>query len=201
MMSMRLLCMVLAAAMLLPASGEGEVSADHPIGGVISLLQKLMIQAKEEGETEAANFQKFQYWCKKSTKKLKRAIKKETRNIARFEDQIDGLKTEISTLTADIETLTTQIEEQETAGSKAAELRQNETDFYTVTYKNLDDTIVAVDDAVEVMEGTEVKQAFIGLKHSVKKAHLLQAQPKEWPAEGAESAALESELGSMESKS
>merc|ERR1719313_3336614 len=101
-------------------------------------------------------------------------MKEENKNIAEFTDQIGGLKKEIETLTYDIDVLTKQIEEQETAGTVAAERRQNETDLYTKTYKNLDDTIVAVDDAIEVMEVAQVKSQsmFLGLKHSIKKAVL-----------------------------
>merc|ERR1711937_483194 len=42
------------------------------------------------------------------------------------------------------------------------------------TYTNLEDTIVAADDAVEVMEGADVHQhLFIGLKHKLRRAHLV----------------------------
>jgi len=190
-----LVCSSLAAA-------TDAVSKDHPIGGVISLLQKLMIEAKEEGETESANYQKFTYWCKRSTRKLKMAIKKENKHIVQFTDQIEGLKKEIETLTFDIETLTTQIEEQETQGTVAAERRQNETDLYTKTYKNLDDTIVAVDDAIEVMEVAQVKsqeaKMFLALKHNLKKNALKWSPP---PAEEAEATAVAGELDALNSMS
>merc|ERR1719428_2293977 len=129
---MHLLSLLVGNCML--STGSALVTREHPIGGVISLLQKLMIQAKEEGATEASTFQKFEYWCKTSTKKLKKAIKKEKTNIARFTSQIEGLKKEIETLTADIDTLGTQITEQETAGQKATEARTAENELYTKTY-------------------------------------------------------------------
>jgi len=179
------------------AAASNAVTKDHPIGGVISLLQKLMIEAKEEGETEAANFQKFTYWCKRSTRKLKMAMKKENKNIAEFTDQIGGLKKEIETLTYDIDVLTKQIEEQETMGTVASERRQNETDLYTKTYKNLDDTIVAVDDAIEVMELAQTKTAgmFLGLKHSIKKAGLKGTwSPPPVESDTAEEQAVDGEL-------
>jgi len=127
-------------------------------------------------------------------------MKKETKNIAEFTDQIDGLKKEIETLTYDIDVLTKQIEEQETAGTVAAERRQNETDLYDNTYKNLDDTIVAVDDAIEVMEVAQtksenVKLMFLGLKHNVKKAALKgKWSPPPVESETAEESAVDGEL-------
>ena len=48
---------------------------------MIQLLKDLSVQAKQEGETEAATYQKFTYWCKKSDRKLHRAIKKEKKGI------------------------------------------------------------------------------------------------------------------------
>merc|ERR1719387_1286246 len=124
---------------------------------------------------------------------------------------IAGLKKEISALGEDIQTLTQQIEDQEAAGVQAAKLRQNETQFYTETHTSLDDTIVAVDDAVEVMEGTQVKQSFIGLshlKHNAKKKLILtdSRQPASalWTpmgAEGAEMAGVEAELNAISAKS
>jgi len=188
----------------------------HPIAGVIDLLKKLTVQAKEEGQTEASTFQKFSYWCKTSTKKLKKAIGKEKTNIQRLTDQISGLKKEIETLGSDIETLGTQISEQETAGTKATAQRKNESDLYTLTYKNLDDTIVAVDDAVEVMEGAQTESLFIGLKHIVKKASLMHHKaesllqrrspidgwmPPPEDAEGDEMKSLDAQLNSLNTAS
>eukprot|EP00746_Dinoflagellata_sp_MGD_P125221 gnl/MRDRNA2_/MRDRNA2_59940_c0_seq1.p1 gnl/MRDRNA2_/MRDRNA2_59940_c0~~gnl/MRDRNA2_/MRDRNA2_59940_c0_seq1.p1 ORF type:complete len:800 (+),score=259.35 gnl/MRDRNA2_/MRDRNA2_59940_c0_seq1:100-2499(+) len=189
------------------------LKSGHPIGGVIDLLKKLTVQAKEEGQTEAATFQKFSYWCKTSTKKLNKAITKEKANIKRFTDQISGLKKEVETLTSDIDILTAQISEQETAGTKATAQRKNESDLYTVTYKNIDDTITAVDDAVEVMEAAETEQLLqigTGLKHLAKKASLMHASflqgrgpyenwsPPPEASEGDEMKSLDAELNSLD---
>merc|ERR1719217_724089 len=93
--------------------------AEHPVEGVISLLQKLTVQAKEEGAQELQTFQKFTHWCKTSTKTLKKAIGKETDAISEYKDEIAGLKKSITTLTEDIEALANEIEEQEAIGVKA----------------------------------------------------------------------------------
>merc|ERR1719258_943565 len=101
---MRAIIFVLALAQPRFAS-----AGEHPISGVISLLQKLEIQSKEEGAAEAASFQKFTYWCKTSEKTLNKAIKTEKKDIASLTDKIDGLKSDIDTLTEDISELDTQI--------------------------------------------------------------------------------------------
>merc|ERR1719183_2692872 len=94
-------------------------AGEHPIAGVISLLQKLKIQSTEEGAAEAASFQKFTYWCKTSTKTLNKAIKTENSDISSLKDKIDGLKADISSLGEDIATLKSDIEDMETAAYKA----------------------------------------------------------------------------------
>merc|ERR1719456_728611 len=105
-------------------------AGEHPIAGVISLLQKLAIQSKEEGAAEAASFQKFTYWCKTSTKTLTKAIATEKKDISSLTDKIDGLTADISTLGEDIATLKSDIEEMETAADKAKTKRDDEKTLY-----------------------------------------------------------------------
>jgi len=164
---------VFLSLLSLPVSGS--VSKDHPIAGVIQLLKDLKVQAQQEGETEAATYQKFTYWCKKSDRTVRRAIKKEKKGIAGYADTIEGLKGDIETLGEDITALGKQIEEQEAAGTKAKRKRDDENAFYKKEYTNLDETIVAVDDAIEVMEESQfIQLQKTGLKHSSKKAALMQ---------------------------
>jgi hypothetical protein len=166
---------VLLTLLVVPGLGfaNNQLLKDHPIGGVIQLLKDLSVQAKQEGETEAATYQKYTYWCKKSDRKLRREIKKEKKGVAGYADTIEGLKGDIETLGEDIAALGKQIEEQETSGAKAKEKREGETAFYKKEYTNLDETIVAVDDAIEVMEVATLVQLHSGLKHSKKKEAML----------------------------
>merc|ERR1712224_1004838 len=106
------------------------MGGEHPIAGVISLLQKLEIQSKEEGAAEAASFQKFTYWCKTSTRTLNKAIATEKSDISSLTDKIEGLTADISSLTEDIAALKADIEEMETAADKAKTMRSDEKDLY-----------------------------------------------------------------------
>merc|ERR1719262_1180114 len=98
-------------------------AGEHPIAGVISLLDKLKVEAKEEGAAEAASFQKFTYWCKTSTKTLTKAIATEKKSIASLTDKIEGLKADIATLGEDIADLAAVIKQQTTAAEKAKQVR------------------------------------------------------------------------------
>merc|ERR1719321_2516705 len=129
------------ATLLLLLTFTSKVSAgEHPIAGVISLLQKLKIQSTEEGAAEAASFQKFTYWCKTSTKTLTKAIATEKSDISSLKDKIDGLTADISSLTEDIATLKADIEEMETQADKAKTVRDDEKDLYDEEQKNFEDT-------------------------------------------------------------
>merc|ERR1719284_1256584 len=97
-------------------------TADHPIAGVITLLEKLEVETKQEAEAEAATYQKFQYWCKRSTRMLTRAMKKEKKSIAELDDKIAGLSADIAKLDGSIEATDVAIEvmeEEEQAASNA----------------------------------------------------------------------------------
>merc|ERR1719247_3939568 len=124
------------------------VAGEHPIAGVISLLQKLKIQSTEEGAAEAASFQKFTYWCKTSTKTLNKAIKTEKTDISSLTDKIEGLTADIASLKSDIESM-------ETAAGKAKTVRDDEKSLYDEEQKNFEDTVTAIDEAITTMKDSK----------------------------------------------
>jgi len=142
-------------AIVLALIAPQQAAAEHPIAGVISLLQKLKIQSSEEGETEKASFQKFSYWCKTSFKTLSKAIATEKKDIASLTDKIAGLTSDIATLGEDIAALKTDIEEMSTASDKAKAKRDEEKALYDDEQKNFADTISAVDEAITILKGSK----------------------------------------------
>jgi hypothetical protein len=141
--------------LLAVAYPQSVAAGEHPISGVISLLQKLEIQSKEEGAAEAASFQKFTYWCKTSEKTLTKAIKTEKKDIAALTDKIDGLTADISSLGEDIASLEADIKKMETAADKAKNVRDDEKSLYDEEQKNFEDTITAVDEAITTLKDSK----------------------------------------------
>jgi len=127
----------------------------HPISGVISMLQDLEVQSKEEGAAEAALFQKFTYWCKTSTKELNGLIAKEKANIEELSDKIVGLKTDIEVLTDEISQLGDEIANMNSAAAKAKKRRDDEIALYNSEQDNFGGTIDAVDIAIDTMKDSE----------------------------------------------
>merc|ERR1719390_544077 len=129
-----------------------SAQADHPIAGVIALLEKLEVQTKEEGAAEAATYQKFTYWCKRSTRRLARGMKKEKKAIEELTDKIAGLAADIETLGEDIAAQEAQLEVLDQQAQRARDMRGDEHTLYEDDVENLDDTISATDQAIQVME-------------------------------------------------
>jgi len=168
--------MKVAFVFLLALSGPQTAAGDkgeHPIAGVISLLQKLKIQSTEEGAAEAASFQKFTYWCKTSEKTLTKAIKTEKKDIAALTDKIDGLASDIESLTSDIATLKSDIESMETASDKAKTVRGDEKSLYDDEQKNFEDTITAIDEAITTLKGSKASLLQTDAKKKVEKAQAM----------------------------
>jgi len=165
--------MLRVAALLFALACPQLAVADHPIAGVISLLQKLEIQSKEEGAAEAASFQKYTYWCKTSEKTLSKAIKTEKRDIAALTDKIDGLSADISTLGEDIDALKADIEKMESASDKAKSVRDSEKSLYDEEQKNFEDTITAVDEALTAMKDSKSSLLQTSINQKIEKAKAL----------------------------
>jgi hypothetical protein len=153
--------MLFAVAVVFALIAPQQVAAEHPIAGVISLLQKLKIQSTEEGEAEKASFQKFTYWCKTSSKTLTKAIATEKKNIASLTDKIDGLTADVATLGEDIKALEADISEMETAAEKAKTKRGDEKALYDGEQKNFEDTITAVDEAITILKDSKGAASFL----------------------------------------
>jgi len=165
------LTMLLLVALVGTVSAFRAVQKEHPIEGVLTLLNELQIKAKEEGKTEEENYNKYATWCKESKDTLNTAIANEKAEISSLTSKIASLKDEIDTLSKDIDYLDTQIQEQNSAAAKAQEIRDDEKGLYDDEQDNLADTITAVKDATKAMEDSEFLQ--VSQKQKIRKAALL----------------------------
>merc|ERR1719281_2338053 len=148
--------MVFSLALLALAAARLSVNTnslgEHPAVKIISLVQKLQEQVKEEGETDTHLYGKFTYWCDETTKIKSKAIKE-------YQDTIDVSKTTITALEADIEALKmdiaqldTEIDEMEAAKANATAIREAELKVYEKSKKEFEDTIQSIKDCIKAME-------------------------------------------------
>merc|ERR1719301_75530 len=111
---------LLSVALAASSSGKQELG-EHPIAKIIAMLEKLKVQAREEGEKEAVLYQKFEYWCKNTKKELSSAIKEEKAKIATLEDKL----AEKTKLKEAMEKDIAELEKSAAAGAKADKIRED----------------------------------------------------------------------------
>merc|ERR1719498_2340866 len=108
-------------------------------------------------------------------------MKKEKKAIEELTDKIEGLTADITTLGEDIKTLESQLEVLDQQAEKAKALRKDEHALYVDDVENLDGSIVATDEAIEVMEESEDEEmnfAQLGARRMAKKAAMKAAGPE-----------------------
>jgi len=177
--------MILAALTLAPLAAASVEGSGHPIGGVITLLQKLKGEAEKEGQQEAVNFEKFEYWCKTEISDLNGKIKDENSLISELSSAISGYKATILELNGDqakiaalradktnnarhveewvkdiqgdIPELVAEAARLKDAASEAATKDTNRKQAATTKLKNLKKTLTAVSNALTRMSSAGTK--------------------------------------------
>jgi chromosome segregation ATPase len=141
-----------AEASLAAAVVQHKTAGDHPAVKIISLLQKLQAQVKEEGQAEAVEYAKFTQWCTTLIGSKEKAIKTHT-------EEIDVATASIKALTADIEALTNEIAELDTELTKdnaqkatAIENRNTENGEFLDAKADLESTVSALAEAISALE-------------------------------------------------
>merc|ERR550537_1227559 len=165
--------------LVLALGAVAEASKEHPIVGVISLLEDLQVQAKEEGEQDASTYQKFSYWCKNAVKDMDASIASHKENIETTKNQIKGTKSDIMALEFNIRKLTKEVARRSASNSRALENRQEDEADYNEDQSDYTATIEAFDKAIKAMEltqsfiqkgGASFVQRHLVAKRAVKKA-------------------------------
>merc|ERR1719230_2268014 len=159
-------------------------SKEHPISGVIGLLEDLLVQAKEEGEADASTYQKFTYWCSNAQKDITASMDSYKETLATTNDNIKADKSDIMALEFAIRKLTKEITRREASNARALEKRQEDEAEYDEDQTDYADTIKAFKTAIKAMELTQKNdfmqmskgaqaQKVLVAKRAVKKAMIL----------------------------
>jgi DNA repair exonuclease SbcCD ATPase subunit len=142
---------------------------DHPIKKIIGMIEELKVKAQEQGEEEGYAYQKFEYWCKTTSKELNKAIAEGKDHIDVLEDTIESKKKDIEKLKVDIEALTKQIEETEAASAKAKKIREEENENYKEADEDFAETIDSIQMCIDSLEGAKADVASLLAQKSVRK--------------------------------
>merc|ERR1719199_2338749 len=130
--------MLIASLVVAYASLVQQQFKEHPATKIITLLQGLQVQIKEEGQEETHLYGKFTYWCSETIQAL-------TEDIAALETELEALEKELEKDTASKATMG---EERDTANG-----------LYMDNKADLESTIDAVASAITALEAS--KPAFL----------------------------------------
>merc|ERR1719265_2945875 len=148
---------------------ELRASDEHPIEGVIKLLQKLSDQIKEQGKDEAKTYATFEEWCKESKETLNKAIDEGKENIDSLEDEVSSLEAEEKSLEEKIAHLEKEITKNSADNSNAEKNRNDANKLWEEADQDFADTIDAVDDAIKEIETGEGDMALLQTQKALRK--------------------------------
>jgi len=147
--------MALRLASLASVCAFSLAAKEHPIGKIITLLDELAAKAEAEGKSEALAFQRFEYWCKDSTKELSGAISEEKQTIDSLESKIDAKTKEKKGLEDQISKLESELVDDNIRGKEADANRAKENDLYEEADADFESTIGAVQEATEALQDSK----------------------------------------------
>jgi chromosome segregation ATPase len=134
------------------AAVEAKMAAVNKVINMITDLQK---QVLDEGEKEAASYEKFACFCKDTTTEKSDAIVKGTDEQNALTAQIGSLSDKRNELDDRIDTLTKSIEELEKEMKKATKERKEILGVYEANAADLSAALEALEGAIEVLKSSK----------------------------------------------
>merc|ERR1719262_1528149 len=141
----------------------------HPIEKVIGMLKELSAKAVAEGKEEEHSFGKFSHWCKTSVATVGKAIAEEQATIESLESMIEAKTKEVASLEEGIAGLEEEISKMEASLHTLEEDRSEQHAVYEAAAKDLEDTISAVEEAIDVMKKSKGEVALVQLTPTVRR--------------------------------
>jgi len=154
-------------ATLLASGRAGKSRDEHPIEKIINLLKGLEEQAIAEGKSEALSFQKFDYWCKDSTKTLNKAIAEEKNNIDSLESKIAAKTEESKNLGQQIGKLEKELGELAISAKEALSASDDANSLYEQISSDLQSTIESVGECITAIKDSKDQTSFIAAQKKV----------------------------------
>jgi len=143
---------------------------EHPATKIITLLQGLQVQIKEEGQEETHLYGKFTYWCQETIKDKEKSVKEYEETISVAGSTIQALTEDIAALETELTALGEELEKDSASKATMQEERDSSNGLFMDNKADLEMTIDAVGQAITALEAS--KPAF--LQQQWKKAPAVQ---------------------------
>mmetsp|Transcript_15024 Transcript_15024/g.33040 ORF Transcript_15024/g.33040 Transcript_15024/m.33040 type:complete len:657 (+) Transcript_15024:68-2038(+) len=125
-----------------------SAAADHPIKGVITLIQGLHDKALQDGNDELASWNEFSAWCKTSIETLSGDIKSGEETLQVAQESKRSQEAKIDRLTKEIAKLDEEIAKHAENQGEEDDARSAENTEYQSRQQDLQDTVDAIDQAI-----------------------------------------------------
>lgn len=133
------------------ATGQGVT----PVQKVITLLDKLLEETKEEGKGEAAAYDNFACFCKEQADQKTVGIRTAERDIERFDAEIKKLIGQITDLSLDLGDNNKRAREIEKEMTEAQEVRNKEAAKFQVELGDAREAVRGCEEAMEQLQGSK----------------------------------------------
>jgi len=143
---------------------------DGPITKVVNLLKEIKAGIAADGSAEQQVYDKFACWCEKTTSRKAQAIESGKEQIQALGTSVLTLKGKAATLASEIAQLGRDIAENEEAQKAATAIREKENASYQTETSELQQTIGALEKAVNVLTGAGTKTSLLSVRSRVEKA-------------------------------
>merc|ERR1719160_2297042 len=151
--------MLIASLVVAYASLVQQQFKEHPATKIITLLQGLQEQIKEEGQEETHLYGKFTYWCSETIKDKEKSVKEYEETISVATSTIKALTEDIAALETEITALGEELEKDSASKAKMQTERDDANKLYIDNKADLEMTIDAVKSAITALEAS--KPAFL----------------------------------------
>jgi chromosome segregation ATPase len=146
-------------------------AASSPITKVVNLLKEIKAGINADHDAEQQVYDKFACWCENTTSRKAKNIEQAKEDIQELGSNVLTLKGKVATLASEIAHLGQEIADNEAAQKQATAIREKENAAYQTEHSELEQTIGALEKAINVLTGAGTKKAsLLAIKKAVSKS-------------------------------
>merc|ERR1719428_452630 len=138
------------------AAGSGEV-----VQRVVTLIEELKAKIEQDGKIEQKMYDKYACWCETTSKRKADDIHQAMADIKALSAKILEAKGLVATRTAEIAGLSKDMSENEATQAEATGIRQKENAAYMDSKAEMEQTLGALERAIETLSGAGTKTALL----------------------------------------
>jgi hypothetical protein len=150
------LCLLSLAGIGRAAQGSGAV-----VGRVVTLIEDLKAKIVADGKAEQKMYDKYACWCEGTSARKANDIHKAMADIKALGAKILSNKGLVATRASEISELSKQMKENQRTQDEATSIRQKENAAYSEMKAQMEQTLNALERAIEVLSGAGTKTALL----------------------------------------